>query len=328
MRTPFALACLLTLVACASGESDEAPAGTESAVGVPQIPLDPCPSERQAVPGMTTGVRSSFGSAIRTGSMGTGNRGDVLFLHGFADRFDNHLPLFDAFVKSGLRVITFDYPSHGESCGFRIDTFAFTGLARLAADVLKETRADKNRPLYIAGWSTGGLLAVRIAQGLEKERFDKIAGLALFAPGVDVQTFSPALTGVTNATLTRNPNPPHLGPIRPSNVFEVGAFAVQLMTNEQLAQHKNETFPADIPTLVFTGGDNEDQYASSPGVEDWVRQRRASDGANITGLKCAGGFHELDNEPEPMGGAVRAAAASFLANSNRAAPEGGGCTKF
>src|SRR4051812_1989608 len=44
-------------------------------------------------------------------------KADVLFLHGFADRFDNHLPLFETWRNAGLRVIAFDYPSHGETCG-------------------------------------------------------------------------------------------------------------------------------------------------------------------------------------------------------------------
>jgi alpha-beta hydrolase superfamily lysophospholipase len=323
MRMPLALACLVTLAACASGSDDEPGAATESAV----VDFPDCPQTRSPVPGMTTSVRKSLTAQIRVGTMGTGTAGDVIFLHGFADRFDNHLPLFEAFVAKGLRVITFDYPSHGESCGFSIGTFGFTGLADLAADIAKDARRDNKKPLYLAGWSTGGLLAVRIAQGLERKRFPRLDGLALFAPGVDVKLLSPAISGVSNETLTRNENPPHRGPIRPSSVTEVPVFATELTFNSGLSRDPKEVFPSGLPTLVFTGGQNEDLYANSEGVEKWVNARRAT-GATITGLKCAGGFHELDNEPEPMGNAVRSAAASFLASTNRSAPGGGGCASF
>ncbi len=43
--------------------------------------------------------------------------GDILFFIGFADRVDNHKPLFDAWTAAGFRVIAYDYPSHGETCG-------------------------------------------------------------------------------------------------------------------------------------------------------------------------------------------------------------------
>jgi alpha-beta hydrolase superfamily lysophospholipase len=332
MRLPLALACVVTLAACASGTNDERDEtqGSESAIIGPDIPIDACPKSNGPVAGMTTAMRNGNGALIRTGTMGSGTAGDVLFLHGFADRFDNHLPLFNAFVAKGLRVITFDYPSHGESCGLRIDMFGFTGLARLAADIVKEAGGDKTKPLYISGWSTGGLLAVRIAQGLEKEKLERpIAGMALFAPGVDVQLISPAadpIFGVTNEKLTRNKNPPHVGPIRPKNVLQVGVFGAELTFNEQVSQSTD--FPSDIPTLVFTGGDTEDLFAATKGVEDWVTEKRTNNKAQIQNLKCAGGFHELDNEPEPMGGAVRNAAATYLAGTNRVVLEGGGCTSL
>lgn len=36
-----------------------------------------------------------------------------------------------------------------------------------------------------------------------------------------------------------------------------------------------------------------------------------SDGGRTEGRRCAGGLHELDNEPAPMGPAVRSATSDF-----------------
>jgi alpha-beta hydrolase superfamily lysophospholipase len=335
MKQPNALAVhcrrLLALLALAglpalACSAPVAPAETTTTTD-PLVRSDECPAQASSPSWIRTRTLVTDGAKLRIGSIGGGARGDVLYLHGFADRFDNHRPLLDAFVASGLRVITFDYPSHGESCGDTIGTFGFTGLANLAGKVVAEL-GDASKPLYLAGWSTGGLLAVRMAQGVGSTLDREIAAMALFAPGVDVQTFSPAtnpVSGVTNATLTRNPNPPHAGPPKPSWVGAVPAFATELLTNEQLS---GAQLPSRIPTLVIVGGDREDRYADTRGIVAWT-ERQDAGGASMHGLRCAGGYHELDNEPEPMGRAVRSAAATFLASGGASGPAGsGGCAPF
>src|SRR4029078_7108019 len=141
---------------------------------------------------------ADLGLTVRVGTMGSGRAGDVLYLHGFADRFDNHKPLFDRFVAEGLRVISFDLPSHGETCGASLDLFDFTELAELAMRVERDYAGSG--PLTVAGWSTGGLIAVRIAQGITRNTFSRpIAKMALFAPGVDVKP----VIAVSHATAAR-----------------------------------------------------------------------------------------------------------------------------
>src|SRR5687768_12216015 len=53
-------------------------------------------------------------------------RSDAMFFIGFADRADNHGPLFRSLAAQGIRVISFDYPSHGESKCDRLDQEDFT----------------------------------------------------------------------------------------------------------------------------------------------------------------------------------------------------------
>jgi alpha-beta hydrolase superfamily lysophospholipase len=254
---------------------------------------------------------------------------DVLFFTGFADRIDNHDPLFQAWTNAGYRVVSFDYPGHGESTG-SIDNYDFHGLAEIANEVEADTREDDERPLFLAGWSTGGLLAVRLVQsrtlpspGREPD------GLVLLAPGVAVHALVGDKGFVTQDTLTSNPNPPHAGPPKPKSPLLVPRFATKLEANVVLAQ--TEKYPGNVPTLVVVAGDAEDAYADTKKVKKWAS---GLGDAEVWGVQCAGAKHELDNEPNPIGDSVRAMAARFPklvldggANADAIAP-GSGCAAF
>jgi alpha-beta hydrolase superfamily lysophospholipase len=313
-------ALLLTgvaLAACASPSTDDGAGSADSA-----LTEDACPTAPASPTWMKTETLDlEDGLHVRIGTMGSGSKGDVLFLEGFADRFDNHRPLFERFTAEGLRVITFDYPSHGETCGRSLDRYGFADLADLAGKV--ERKKAGGGPLYVSGWSTGGLLAVRIAQGIRRDALSRpIAGMALFAPGVDVKT----VIAVSEDTLTSNPNPPHVAPPKPSSPAFRPLFAAALVVNAKLAAA--EELPGSLPTLVMTGGEEEDRYVKTNGVIAWTEAQR-KDGADTTGLSCAKGFHELDNEPVGIGDVVRDAAAKYLASGGKSKPAAAGsCTPF
>lgn len=245
--------------------------------------------------------------------------GDILFIHGFADRLDNHGPLFQELSAAGFRVVSFDLPGHGENRGGlqnSLDLQSFAGLASIAVEVERRTREDASRPLLLAGWSTGGLLAVRIAQeDAFRDAGRKPRALILFTPGVAVHPLLGRHGIVTDGTLTQNPAPPHHGgiPLRNRSPLLHPAFAARFLVNAFV--RSRAPLPSGLPTLIFLGGDAEDRYADSPRVREWALRQRAG-GATILGLQCAGGFHELDNEDDPargltIGREVRAAAAAF-----------------
>lgn len=255
---------------------------------------------------------------------------DILYLHGFADRMDNHKPLFDEWTKRGARVISFEYPSHGETCGASLARYTFTDLVDLASYVEGKTVEDRQRPLYLAGWSTGGLIATRLVQG-HRKLSRPVAGSMLFAPGIDVQV---VLDKVTVESLTSHPAPPHTGPIAPKRPSLYALFSGGLLLQAHAA--REEAYP-NVPTIIFAGGDESDTYADSPGLRRWVSEQRqiaATQGATsaITGVACEGGKHELDNEIEPMGQQVRSMAGEFFTATSRkeayAAPSPGPCRAF
>lgn len=315
------LAAVLSLIAlpaaCAA-----APAGGEDVEGAEQrFSSEPC-GELSAVAGMKVERMELSGAQIRVGVKEAAGAvtADVMYLHGFADRFDNHLALFDELSAAGLRVVTFDYPSHGESCGASINRFDLEDLAVMAGKIDAAKRTP-GKPLYLAGWSTGGLLAVRIAQGFEPTELRPVGKMALFAPGVMVR---PVMT-VDPGTLSSNLDGHHVAPPKPGSTLEAALFTAAIAGNSTLS-HRSL---GGVPALVVTGDAEKDRYVNTAGVERWVKARRDG-GDTVLGLSCPafptdedlGGRHELDNEPAPQGDAVRGAAVAFLADG--AAPTSGG----
>lgn len=242
--------------------------------------------------------------------------GDVLYFHGFSDRLDNHGPLFEAWNKEGLRVISFDCPSHGDSTGTSLNFFSFRRLARLAVAVEKATREETERPLILSGWSTGGLLALRMMQGRSFEKFERSPrGLILFAPGVSVRNFvgEPSLRyplgEVTLESLTHDPFPPHRGEISPKSPGSTLIFASFLKLNSLLSQFQN--LPPNLPSLILLAGSEDDRYANSEKVLNWI-QKQNENGAQIDAFAFPGARHEIDNETELFGGPLsRKMAAKF-----------------
>ncbi len=250
--------------------------------------------------------------------------GDILYLHGFGDRFDNHQDLFKEWVKSGFRVISFDLPSHGENRGpnNNLNNFSFFDLANLAASVEQNTKPTSNRPLIISGWSTGGLVVVRTLQAGWTSGFSRpISGAILFAPGVSVRkfpwTFGNRFGEITEDTLTHNSAFKHILPVNPDSPFWntlVAKFSPRLVLESVLSQ--NLVYPLDIPTIVYTGGDRNDMYAKPWSVRKWVKeqnyQRILNSKEPIKNISCPQARHELDNESDIYGGnEVRVSAASF-----------------
>jgi len=221
------------------------------------------------------------------------------------------MPLFETLAKKGFRVISFDLPSHGESCGLlnNIDLYSFSDLLKFAVAVENDTRVGAyDRPLVLAGWSTGGLLAIRAVQTESfKHRF--LQGVVLLAPAVSV----PALVGVkgvvTESTLTSNPNPPHYGKPSPASPLLKPVFASQLLLNTAIADLGY--FDTSIPLLTIIAGEEEDKYVKTQKVKQWATKLKSQSAAMRVNIQCPHAFHELDNEPGSIGEMVRKAVLDF-----------------
>lgn len=230
---------------------------------------------------------------------------DVLFLTGFSDRADNHKPLFSLLANEGYRVISFDYPSHGETNCLNLDLHNFTSISNLAVNLLSMPAYKSTKPLYLSGWSTGGLMAYRM---LQRKYFGdrNISGAVMIAPGLSVYPIPGEHGIVTQNSLLSNLNPPHSGPIKPISPLLFLGFSSSLITNSVLA--KNQDVPR-TPILMLLGDDKLDVYADTADIRNWyVSNRRSS----FDAFQCTGAKHEIDNEIKPIGSSARQLFLNFL----------------
>lgn len=244
---------------------------------------------------------------------------EILYLPGFADRFDNHPHLLGQLAAAGHRIISFDYPAHGETGG-NLDEHPIADLSHIAHTVVEKLGRHHKLPLLLAGWSIGGLLAVRIAQeqGQPDTSFTRWhrppAGLVLLAPSVAPRTMVGKNGFVTDSTLSSHPQPPRAGPTRPQAPVQALLFGVSLLHHAELA--RNAALPTSLPVLLIVGGQHSDRYVKSDDLIGWAELQRTHEVA-LSGLACAGAYHELDNEPEPIGSQVRRAVVAFASAAAR-----------
>ncbi len=248
---------------------------------------------------------------------------DYFYFIGYGDRADNHKPLFDELNAAGIRVLSYDYPSHGlTNCG-HLNNNNYSNLMDYAELLESQTREDANRPVILSGWSTGGLLALRLAQ---THRFSNriIKSLVLIAPGLSVYVFVGGDGIIRDTTLTSNPNPPHLAPPKPISPLLTPPFSSTLIANGLIA--REEGLP-NIPTMMFVAGNKLDSYAKTPELKEFVREELKR-GSNLKAFQCKKSMHEMDNEVEAIGGFVRKAIAKFSVNPQSEIQNTGECPKL
>ena len=244
---------------------------------------------------------------------------DVLFLHGHADRLDNHMALFKAWQSSGVRVIALDWPSHGQSDVGPLDIYGADDLIALVRLVERATMQDPLRPLVLAGWSYGGLIATRLAQqpSALHSLSRKPDGLLLLAPGVVVQPFVGGDGVARVETLLHAPYPVLAGPPSPASPLLNPVFALRTLALAWQAQHAQ--LPVGMPVQAIVADETNDWYVNTRGIVAWARQQQAQ-GVPLQLLQCAGARHALDNEPWPIGPRVQSLSVAFVRQVAQAKP--------
>lgn len=296
---------LLGLIYGRPAPSAQPAAGSAATGGTPQ----PGPVAGLVVHRLDMGsIKPGAPGTVRMGMVAPPSpRADIVFVHGHADRLDNHAALMSAWVRAGFRVIAFDLPSHGSTHVQAIDAWSFDDLYKLVRLVERTTVARTDRPLFLAGWSFGGLVVTRLAQTPKAlAGFTRpVRGLVLLAPAVDVFPFAGG-DGIARAsTLTHPPHAAVAGPPRPAAPLLNPVFAVRLLAAAAAGRHTD--LPKGLPALVLAADEREDLYVKERSVVRWARQ---NPGAQV--YQCPQARHSLDNEPYPIGPAVAARATAFL----------------
>lgn len=155
----LALACLATIVTAASALAGSAVVRTEEILN-----LD-----------------GSAGKPIYTQAWTPPNpKGLVVYTHGFTDNSRNHRRLYELLNSKGYAVAAWDMIGHGTSFGLRAFVDDFDDFIR-ALDMVRVRaleRVPAGTPVYVAGYSMGGLVTLRYAQVHDAD----ISGSFYFSP--------------------------------------------------------------------------------------------------------------------------------------------------
>ena len=233
-------------------------------------------------------------------------QGQILYLPGFADRFENHNYLWQRFREAGYRVITLDYPSHGDSVETiePLNQFKISDLRNMAALALDAYKIDL-LPTHIVAWSTGAVVALN---GLKPIKGDyefssakahflghEISSLVQIAPAVAPKPLVGELGVVTEQSLSSLDNPPYLGEPSPNSHLKHPLFALDLIL--QSGKTWLQKLPDSFPMLTFTAGKRLDKYVFTEKVHSWVKQKQKTM-ENLSLMYCPKSKHDLTNEPD------------------------------
>lgn len=247
---------------------------------------------------------------VGTFSPRTDDAATVIYLHGYADTMNNHRELLHLFHDGGLRVLSFDYPSHGRSGG-QIWFWSIDQVAALVKEILDHPSftsgplaIDRKLPVILVGWSTGATIAIRTAQTWRNKVLPKdmrLAGIIGFAPGLPARAFvgdgvSRLGVKVKVEDLTRNPKAIKYPPYPETTVFGSGFFAGSLKTASEVAYWKGST---QVPTLLLIADHESDFFADANSSAYWVRT--AGRNNPTFGFQCANSYHGIEFEPDGIG---------------------------
>ncbi len=159
---------------------------------------------------------------------------------------------------------------------------------------------NERKPLLLAGWSFGGILASYILQDREtRESFPKVSGLILYAPMVAPKPCGKSfLCQLSNETLTHDASLWERE-LKPKSALEHLPFGAKILLQSSFSWKL--PFPADLQTLIFASAQG-DAYVQTSSVLRWVGAHRSNYVSRMSGFHCELARHELDNELLEFGG--------------------------
>jgi alpha-beta hydrolase superfamily lysophospholipase len=243
----------------------------------------------------------------------------VLFAHGFAESAMRHAPTLEALAAAGIAAYAYDLRGHGRSPGSRGFIRRFDDLLDASALARAWVAAESpGIPLFLMGYSLGGLVSVRSA---ERDP-DGIDGVVLVSPGFEIAHDLPAFVrrlGIVAGEIV--PHVPvaqlrlkHLRPDEARTQSLIDALLprdplIPARTAGELIRASDAAFAAEVtyrvPTLVLHG--ELDRVVPLASARRFVE--RAS-GAEATLDVMPGGHHDLLHGRDAD--AVRAAVLAWI----------------
>lgn len=194
-------------------------------------------------------------------------KGDIFYLPSLFNNPSESQDLLEQWVEMGFRVISIKHRN------LKIED----SLEDLQ-EVEELTRIRQEVPIFVAGWSKGGLTALRLLQSEIDFGGRTLKGIVVFAPfiGAALGQFSPDLIH----------DDPRSKPETNVSLSEI----YNLLNNGFAVRNKKQK---NIPILAFIPG--EDMHVDPSVTLDWVNWRYYL-GYEIYPYFCPEGYHEVQHE--------------------------------
>lgn len=261
----------------------------------------------------------------------TAGRGTVLIVHGLGEHAGRYASLARWLNGRGYAVRAYDLYGHGGSSGRRghlaRETQHVEHLVEVAA-ATRATHASRSQPapggaspLIVLGHSLGGLIASSaVARGLLKPE-----GLVLSSPAlaVDMAAWQRAAVGwlprfAPDLTLGNGLQPKYLS----HDPAVVAAYQADPLVHDRICARLGAFVATEggrvvaaaarwpVRTLLLYAGD--DRLVAPRGSDAFAAAAAGgrAEAATVTAQRFAALFHEIFNEPEPVGAAAADPAAS------------------
>jgi pimeloyl-ACP methyl ester carboxylesterase len=102
----------------------------------------------------------------------TPSKGFIIASYGFSDNQFRAQHIAKAFAAAGYTIFTWDYRGRGERKGKITDLQGHVNDLQLLIDHFTRTRMSKDAPIFLLGWSMGGMVSIHA--GLTDDRVQKI----------------------------------------------------------------------------------------------------------------------------------------------------------
>ncbi|KAJ3066501.1 hypothetical protein HDU99_003831 [Rhizoclosmatium hyalinum] len=115
-------------------------------------------------------------------------KAQILFFHGLGEHCRRYDRIFDKFASAGILVVAMDWRGHGRTVyrnagGLKGFHTSFTQVHLDALHLLTLSPAPQGTPLFVAGHSMGGLLALSFTHA-QKQKLPSLRGVIAQAPAI------------------------------------------------------------------------------------------------------------------------------------------------
>lgn len=236
-------------------------------------------------------------------------RGNVLYLPGFADSYQNHTPYLRTLAQEGYRIISFDYPGMGSSTtpvgAYRITTpdtpYQLSEVARVVWAHLANQQAGADTNRVAISWCIGSLIALQLTHQhwLDANVF--------YAPSYKSRPSTLFLRDRERWLSSAEPSETqHIRPIYPESPLKVLAFAKNIKQSASIL--RRQPLRKEQTGIAFVTGERDRFIVGGA----YLKQVLAQQAPGFEQVDLPQARHEIHNETATIRDAVGKRTLLFL----------------